>query len=340
MLDGILKTAEKKQPDTDCHQRRFLVYQCYRSCGGLGDRQKGIVSAYLLAVLTGRTLFVDVQFPCKIDFFLQPNEYNWQRCKTFISKVAQRDKITFATIDKRDVYEKIFTQSDIRSTWTATVVSLTINWYALKIIRHYLNITSKPELEWIRYTRDENVVRNVLKLLFRPSAAIHKTVNTFLDVNVGNRTLVCSHIRVGRNPSLPNDEDFGRSRGHPDEIKLFNFLSVYKSKAFVLYIATDSEHLRKQSSKYFGNFITLNKTILHIDRLNVNNALGCVGFYNAITEQLLLTRCDVLLLTMSNFGTIAGLMRDKVNGLYTYLTKNNSIVSVSPWKLFEMYDME
>lgn len=338
VFESIFKSTTKPESDGNCNQEKFLVYQCYRTCGGLGDREKGIVSAYLLAMLTGRKFIIDLAYPCMIDLFLHPNKYQWKMCKHYIQSLSKSEKLSVLTIDNRLTYERIFTESDVRYSWKAKVVTITINWYALAIIRHYLNKTSVPELEWIRNTSNERVVQSVLYTLFRPTKHLENVIATFIDTMVGNRTLVCSHLRVGQNPSLPNDVDFSRFRGHVDLSEIIKFLSVFNSSnSYAIYVATDSGQVRNIFAKRFVNFISLNRTVMHIDRLSVSDAFGCVGFYNAITEQLLLTKCSVLLLTMSNFGTMAALMRNKADGLYTYLSSNNSIVKLSTWEIFEFY---
>lgn len=340
-LGEIIDRTETNISGADCDKKRFLVYRCYQTCGGLGDRQKGIVSSYLLALLSGRTFVVDMAFPCNLENFLLPNKYNWRVCMNYILKVPKHDSTEYFTIDSRYDYEKVFTRTDIRYSWDAEVVILNINWYAISIIRYYLKKDRIPSLEWIRNARNEEVIKTVLDVLFRPKTAVSGAVNSFLDKSVGNKRLVCSHIRVGRNPSMPNDEDFSHSRGIPDIKKIMNFLSLYnETKIFSVYVATDSEYVRKVSAERLGNCVSMNRAIVHIDRLRVKKELGCVGFYSVITEQLLLTKCDILLLTMSNFGILAAIMRDRTEGLYTYNVNDNTIVSVRTGELLNQYYIE
>lgn len=66
------------------HPERFVMYRCdqlkdQHDCGGLGDRMKGILSAYLWSLLDNRTLIVQVNRPCNLVNLLEPNEVNWSR---------------------------------------------------------------------------------------------------------------------------------------------------------------------------------------------------------------------------------------------------------------------
>jgi hypothetical protein len=53
---------------------RAIVYSCRHGgqCEGLGDRFKGLVSAFYLAVLTGRLLFIDADVPSRLEEMLRP----------------------------------------------------------------------------------------------------------------------------------------------------------------------------------------------------------------------------------------------------------------------------
>ncbi|CAF1473959.1 unnamed protein product [Didymodactylos carnosus] len=50
-----------------------LIYSCIRECGGWGDRQRGLESAFLLALITDRRFMIEMNFPCDIRTALQPN---------------------------------------------------------------------------------------------------------------------------------------------------------------------------------------------------------------------------------------------------------------------------
>lgn len=47
------------------------------SCGGLGDRLNGIISTFLIAMITRRSFAIDWRSPCSLSEHLIPNEINW-----------------------------------------------------------------------------------------------------------------------------------------------------------------------------------------------------------------------------------------------------------------------
>ena len=68
----------------DDEPERFIMYRCdqekdQHDCGGLGDRLKGILAAYLWSILDNRTLLIRINRPCNFVNLLEPNEVNWDR---------------------------------------------------------------------------------------------------------------------------------------------------------------------------------------------------------------------------------------------------------------------
>ncbi|CAE7815844.1 PKD2 [Symbiodinium sp. CCMP2456] len=59
---------------------KFLVWACQPAlpCGGHGDRLKGIVAAFVLAVLTGRLFLLDSPDPWDLRLFLEPALLDWR----------------------------------------------------------------------------------------------------------------------------------------------------------------------------------------------------------------------------------------------------------------------
>lgn len=63
------------------HDASYLIWSEHlakkRQDGGLADRLKGIVTAFSLALATGRIFVIDWRTPHPLRRNLQPNEYNW-----------------------------------------------------------------------------------------------------------------------------------------------------------------------------------------------------------------------------------------------------------------------
>ena len=71
--ENILRSPQSKH-------EKLLVYSCnaLHACGGNGDRFNGIVSAFLLAVLTDRSFIIDADFPYPLQLLWAPNRIDWR----------------------------------------------------------------------------------------------------------------------------------------------------------------------------------------------------------------------------------------------------------------------
>lgn len=323
--------------DIPCEERRYLVYKCHNFCGGLGDRQKGIITAFLFSKLSNRSFVVDVDNPCEWEEAFLPNRYDWTRCKRYALNVDNSENQLVRLMGAGNKAEKMFGNMNYSEQWTKKVVTISLNWYGIDAVRKYVESNKLESMQWIVPLSNEQVVHELMNVLFRPVDKLTKEVDDFLNEQASGKSLACSHIRVGKNPSIPNDTDFKRFRGYPNISTIFSFLSKYSdANKYKLYIASDSAEVRNQAFSVFNNMISFNKTILHVDKAKRGNA-ACSGYYDAVAEQLLLTRCDSLLLTKSNFGSIAALVGGNINTIDLYQTGDDKIVTVKLWDLFSVY---
>ena len=51
----------------------FLKYVCHHKCGGYGNRIQGITLALMFAILSNRTLLIEITYPFDINILLHPN---------------------------------------------------------------------------------------------------------------------------------------------------------------------------------------------------------------------------------------------------------------------------
>lgn len=61
-------------------RQRYIIYLCHEnmSCCGWGDRQHGILSAYIISLVTNRTFGVDMSSPCPLVNLFHPRLLNWK----------------------------------------------------------------------------------------------------------------------------------------------------------------------------------------------------------------------------------------------------------------------
>ena len=68
--------------------------------------------------------------------------------------------------------------------------------------------------------------------------------------------------------------------------------------------------------KFPETFLETTGPITHVDKYKGQDA--CAGFGHAIVDQLLLSTCDVLVISESGLGKIAAFLRNSDDGLYLF----------------------
>ena len=319
---GSLELKASMNNAPSCENMRFLVFVCSQNqlCGGWGDRQKGIISTYLLAMIMDRTFSIILDKPCDISQFLLPSEYNWRECHEYIQTVPQT-KDGFSSIH----HLLSSNESDVSVNRKMIFINTNVIWIK-KLIDHP-NATKR--IPWAVNKTVPEVSKIVLAKLFRPSDALETEILKFTNKIKKNQKLICSHIRIGKNPTMPNDNN--RHFGVPNVSAIFNFLKTYDDIGkYVIYIATDAENIRREAKTNFTNVLTSDLPIVHVDRVRSQQKdIECKGLFAVLLEQYILSRCDVLLLTRSNMGAMAAYLSKTPQTIFIFYHKNRTIFEVS-----------
>ena len=267
------------------HQRgdatKYLIHTCINHCGGFADRMRGIVALYLLSIKHKRKFGIYHLQPCHLRNVLVPSEYNWTiGDEMFLENSSRYDDLAFS----RDFY------GQYNGLLNKDVVFMQSNAMPNNLQGHF---------------------KKVFLTLFKPSEAIQKEINEFKQKHVGRNKLVCSHIRVGKNPSMEDVHynDLGNISA------IWQFLKRYDKVDHVIYIASDSDAVKEAAKlKFSKRLVDIPGRIMHIDIMADDE--DCSGFRKVVLDFYVLSTCDVLLVTRSGFGRLASYLRDKTSGLF------------------------
>ena len=317
------------KPTYSCDKMKFLVFVCsgWQPCGGWGDRQRGIVSTYILAVLMNRTFSIILDKPCDISQFLIPYQYNWRSCHEYTKNIPLTRSNFHRVLLERNYssIEHMLQCSNnkdcSRKQEKVIFVSTNQGW----IERLTTQPNAKQMLPWTINKTVSEINKIVLAKLFRPSDVLENEIRNFTDKINGKKQLICSHIRIGVNPTIPNDKK--KPSVVPNVRKIFGWLKQYDNPAkYAIYIASDSDNVRKLARTNFTNTITTDLPIIHVDKVRKDQAnVACHGVFVTLLEQHILSRCHVLLLTPSNFGAMAAYMGQNLQKIFRYHQNNHKI---------------
>ncbi|KAL9657214.1 hypothetical protein ABK040_011436 [Willaertia magna] len=122
--------------------------------------------------------------------------------------------------------------------------------------------------------------------------------------------LIGIQIRTGGNWNDP-------LRIKEEDVQIFwncaqHLMKKYEKEGFKVkyFLTTDNTIVKKEAIKLFGKkkLITMNTPIVHIERSSYNENNNLESFKSTVVEYLILSLCDELIITRSNFGETASMI--------------------------------
>jgi hypothetical protein len=115
------------------------------------------------------------------------------------------------------------------------------------------------------------------------------------------KSLHCAHIRIGKNPSNPNDIIFPK-REHMNT-SVIGFLKNNSKLNEIIFVSTDSEEVQLYARKQFhSRLLTVDGIIRHIDRSG--KKLACDGLEKTILDFYMISKCQKMIMSKSAFRLV------------------------------------
>ena len=293
-------------------RRKKIVYSCAKyGCGGWADRQKGLVSAYILASMLDRDFGVHIPLPCDLSNFMSTRNLDW---RVTASELKGGGVQTLQKLDNAAVVfaKKLVSSPDIERELPSDVTVLTWNMEVVKYLRQH-SLASR--LDWMTGKTVPEIYREALNDLFRLNPELEDQLNTFKKLVPEGRKLVCAQVRMGRYPGFP---DVGSWLAFEDFPVLANFLTKYNdSLHYRVLVTSDSAKIVQMATQKFPDVsISIPGPITHIDKSRGTDI--CDGFKKTILDEYALSTCDVLVISESGIGKVASFLRGRDDELYLF----------------------
>lgn len=295
----------------------YIVYDCSRtrlgSCGGWSDRLSGILTTFVIALLTNQTFLINHDKPCPLGDFLVPRQLDWRYNSSLLSGrtsvyrylVDGMSKNLRNSISINQGLNSYFGKQNLQSSFSHDVYFLRVNWDLTREFRKRPNIYS--EVPWIAKLSYADIYRELFNFLFKPSTLFIRELQA---QNRTRRKIACAHVRISDNPNRPRN----RSNLKVQLEILWKFMDDVDKDVYDIFIATNNYDVATKAKKrYPNNFIDNKGPIQHIDRPNDNSR---EGFLKQLLDFYTLTRCDILLIGKSGFGMTAAYLRNTEADLY------------------------
>ncbi|OWF42012.1 uncharacterized protein LOC110461744 [Mizuhopecten yessoensis] len=286
----------------------YIVYDCGDQhpglCGGWSDRMSGMFSAYVISVMLRKHFLIRYTRSSNLTDYLAPNSFDWKYNSAILANRSWGYQ-NFVSETPDAIKKQDLTGLD--TLFSKDVNFVRINWDYTEHFRKFPGL--QKVIPWLLELHFSDIYLKFFNTLFKPTNMITKAVNKVVQ-NVTK--LACAHIRIGRSDTIKIDAK------HTDEkqlIHIWNLLKTMEASNYSIFIATDAEFVQRRARTLFKHLLETEGRVLHIDRSAEGD--GVVGGYKkVVVDFFVLTKCDVLVLTLSGFGIMSSYLNTKVSQLY------------------------
>lgn len=185
------KEAGKAPPE----DIRLLVYSCqpFNQCGGIGDRVNGVITAFLLAVLSRRVFLIDSESPVPLQMLWMPTQIDW-RVRGSLGATAGLRHHSYH--DKRRNFE-----ADIASLagYSDRVLVVSKNYRMLRSLFEAPVFSGSAAAMGLPLEAPAFFAARLFGALFRPAPAVAREL-AHLRASLGgleDRRFIAIHLRTG-----------------------------------------------------------------------------------------------------------------------------------------------
>ena len=308
---------------------KFLVYFCdwaNNGCFGYGDRVRGLISLFYLAVLTDRAFLIHWKTPKPLERFLTPKNINW----TFPIPLLETRKHFWRNIyrhRKKDLDDwltknisavsSLVKKENFNVYFDKPVEIVATNVYfadgAMQNNKYLMQRSQAMEIRPLlpgsqRHTK----IGCAFDILFDTPPRLQNALqNTRKKLRENGTFVIGIHIRLGdkqfgRNNTRVSESDFPKYNlcAKKVERKLFSLNGRKHARWF---LATDSLLVKDYARKHFAEkVITEESKPEHIDINNEGEKpFSDKGMIGVLHDHFMLAECDFLVLSDSSFSKTA-----------------------------------
>ncbi|XP_067648973.1 uncharacterized protein [Haliotis asinina] len=308
---------------------KYIIYECNSHCGGLADRQKGIVTSYLVSQMLKRNFGLFMRAPCEFSKFVIPNLVEWRIEE---AKLKGRSRETIRAIDN------VRLGREMENSNLETMYDKDVTYYMGN--RDYTPSLMKNPLfssvKWAQNKSLHDIYRIAFSQLFRFAPKTQIKFDSFnAEAERASKQLICAHLRMGKSETIPRDAPKITYRPDLESVVLFLKEQVQMAGSCRVFIATDSDEARVVLKRAFPeHFIEIKGQIVHIDRLT-KGVDACSGMEKAILDEYILSTCNTLIMSKSGFSRMAAIVRGSDKRLFLASQKNitrSERLDPSPYK--------
>ncbi len=313
--------------------KKYVIYECTNKnlCGGLGDRLKGIMSAYAWSLVTNRIFLIRHYRPCLLTEMFQVNKLNWNIDTFNRTKETNANTQVYYLIDNVKFRDALFNYTQFDSNITYVVFKNNVDWLE-PLSKNPISVQRLRKLGFeMKKFKLQYMFKKWYEMMFKLSPSLEMKYKQFQRKAKPNRNslLVCAQVRIG------GKREFVAYDGPFTEIGNTKVYWNYIKKEFIrnrtdfkLFLTTDTKSIEHEAEKEFGkmNVIINDGPLRHLDReLNLGKQ-HCHRVEKTFLDFHCLQLCDMAIISESGFGKLGVWNRPNPSEKLAMFTKMQKLV--------------
>ncbi|CAE8690072.1 unnamed protein product, partial [Polarella glacialis] len=181
--------------DPEAEKPQVLVFVCqpYGQCGGHGDRLNGIVTAFLLAVLTNRVFLLDSENPLPMQLLLEPRAIDWQVRGSILATAGLRHH---SYHDKRQQFEADLLRI---ASYPEQLLVVSTNYRMIRSLFEAPDLVERARELGLPDRAPAFLVAEIFDMLFAPTPVLRQELSRFRRElgPLEDGRFIAVHLRTG-----------------------------------------------------------------------------------------------------------------------------------------------
>ena len=331
--------TEYTMNESKMSNKRVLAWHCRSDhpCGGIGDRLRGVLTTFALAIFSRRRFVMYWEAPSE-NLYLRPNMINWDDKQTIDEiKLSKKNDTNVQKFIVRIIAPNYFSVAQRLKSWQShlsiirgdtPIVALATNIEVDSLLSNYTTTGQK----WIREGLNQAGLANLSKrdlidllgIVFRylfvlEPSLINEVKNAMTVLGIDGIPYVGLHIRTGFHGShtVRDDPNIKYIKDRTKWMKILQ-CAVDRANKYIgnnsyIFLATDSPLVRDLAMSKFGlRFRSLDIGGFHVDKMNKQSHVITneedKGIVSMLVDVILLARSYILVRWSSSYAHIAAVI--------------------------------
>ena len=275
---------------------QVIVWRCHEICGGLGDRQRGILTSFTLAIMTDRAFFIDSPHPVPLQHYFRvaSPDLHWvfdeillaNRSvfeESFMDSFPGIGDYAHANLSFYDAYDVVIQKNNF---WKPLSILQNPSLQSHKVLRSYpahilagcmLNYLLSPVIELqLAVQQMKSRSENIIAVQIRSGDSQAKNLTVLHDV--------VHHFQ-----------------------KCVNMVSQLSKSEYSVFLTTDSEEVKERFAQAGAALLTFDGPIAHVDGFFGLSHSPHLSFRKAVLDHMMISQSQQLVISRSGFAEFAAL---------------------------------